>query len=305
MELQYIEYEKIDQQKWDACIAQCINGNIYARSFYLDAMAGRWDALVAGDYEIVMPLTYREKFFIKYLYQPAFTQQLGIFFKTTPSQELYREFMAVVKKKFKFAEIMFNHGNMDIPSVEAEKICSNFIVDLRPPYREIYAGYKNGFLKNLRRCEKFGLQYAETTDTEMIIDLYVGLYGQQFSGAGKNDFTSLKKIYTRLQTEGCVYGRKVLDSNGDLAAAVALLKHGNRLYNIISCITKKGRDEEANYFLYDRLFSEFCGKELLLDLEGSDIKSIADFYKTMGSADEPYPFIRYNDLPLLIRLFKK
>lgn len=305
MKLQYIEYENIDQQKWDACIAGCINGNIYAQSYYLNAMAGRWDALVSGDYEIVMPVTYRKKYFIKYLYQPAFTQQLGIFFKTPPPGEVYHAFMSVLKKKFRYAGIMFNHLNLGMPGIETGKICSNFIVDLRPAYPKIHAGYKSGFLKNLRRCEKFGFKYSEAADTKMVIDMYYKLYAERSSGAGKKDYVSFKKICDRLQTEGCVYGRKVLDSNGNLAAAVVLLQHGNRLYNFISCITKKGRDEEANYFLYDRLISEFSCKGWLLDLEGSDIKGIAHFYQSMGAVDEPYPFIRYNDLPLVIKLFKK
>ncbi len=41
--------------------------------------AGQWDALVLDDYQAVMPLTWRSKFGIRYLYQPAFTQQTGIF----------------------------------------------------------------------------------------------------------------------------------------------------------------------------------------------------------------------------------
>jgi hypothetical protein len=66
----YLERHEIDISKWDRCIVNAPNGLIYARSFYLDAMAENWSALVSDDYQYVMPLTWNKKFGIKYLYQP-------------------------------------------------------------------------------------------------------------------------------------------------------------------------------------------------------------------------------------------
>jgi hypothetical protein len=60
-------------------IARSFNGIVYAYSWYLDIVSPGWDALVKDDYKSVMPLTWRKKYGIKYLYQPFFTQQLGVF----------------------------------------------------------------------------------------------------------------------------------------------------------------------------------------------------------------------------------
>ena len=81
MAIQYVPYQHIDKRKWDACIDNAGNGLIYGCSFYLDAMAKHWDALVLGDYEAVMPLTWNKKYGIHYLYQPFFTSSLGLFGK--------------------------------------------------------------------------------------------------------------------------------------------------------------------------------------------------------------------------------
>src|SRR5436305_8276918 len=81
-DIRYLEREQIDIDKWDRCIADAPNGLIYARSFYLNAMAENWTALVAGDYEYVMPLTWKSKAGFKYLYQPYFTKTLGVFGKS-------------------------------------------------------------------------------------------------------------------------------------------------------------------------------------------------------------------------------
>ena len=78
--IRYVPRHEIDTARWDACINRAANPLIYGFHFYLDHMAaGRWDALILGDYEAVMPLTWRRKYGIRYLYQPPYTQQTGIF----------------------------------------------------------------------------------------------------------------------------------------------------------------------------------------------------------------------------------
>ena len=78
-DIRFLNRGEIDLEKWDRCIQDAPNGIIYARSFYLDAMAKNWSALVSGDYDMVMPLTWNRKYGFRYLYQPAFTAQLGLF----------------------------------------------------------------------------------------------------------------------------------------------------------------------------------------------------------------------------------
>src|SRR5436190_22577275 len=80
--IQYLVNTGIEKTKWDRCMDNAVNGLVYGYSFYLDAMADNWDALVMGDYEAVMPLTWKKKYGIHYLCQPFLTPQLGIFSST-------------------------------------------------------------------------------------------------------------------------------------------------------------------------------------------------------------------------------
>ena len=64
----YTKHTYIDKQKWDECILKSHNGLIYSTAAYLDSMAGSWDALILNDYEAVMPLPWRKKFGIQYIY---------------------------------------------------------------------------------------------------------------------------------------------------------------------------------------------------------------------------------------------
>jgi hypothetical protein len=91
--IQYLTHNQIDKKKWDATIAEC--GNIYAFSWYLDIVHPHWEALVEGDYQVVMPITGGKKFGINYLFQPYFVQQLGVFSKQPLTQEKTESFLRV------------------------------------------------------------------------------------------------------------------------------------------------------------------------------------------------------------------
>jgi hypothetical protein len=127
--IRYLVNKDIDKEKWDNCIDNAANGLIYGYSFYLDAMAKNWDALVLNDYEAVMPLTWNKKYGICYLYQPPFLQQLGIFNTTTLREEVKNAFIMAGLKRFRFVELFVNFKiGEDQP---------NFILPLHEPFEKI------------------------------------------------------------------------------------------------------------------------------------------------------------------------
>ena len=307
MPVVFIPYKDIDKLKWDACICSAANRLIYARPFYLDIMSENWDALVLNDYEAVMPLTWKKKLRIKYLYQPAFIQQGGIFSKLVVSQKVMNYFLDVAFDHFRFAEITFNYANCIIPDDKKIKwsVRANYIIDLNNDYVSIFKSYDPGFIKSLKRVNKFSLEYIASPDYAGIIQLYKELYSSRLPYIKQKDYKNFEKICAILAMEDKVITRLAFNQEKELVAAVVLLADGNRLYNIVSCITNAGKKIEANYFLYDKLIAEFAGRYLNLDLEGSDVKGISAFYKKFNPVPQPYPFASYNQLHPIIKLFKR
>ena len=100
--IHYLRRHEIDTGKWDACMDNAPNGVIYGKSFYLDHMTDhRWDALVLDDYRAIMPLTWKRKWGIAYLYQPPFTQQLGVFSREPTPPTLVSEFLSRLGEHFR------------------------------------------------------------------------------------------------------------------------------------------------------------------------------------------------------------
>jgi len=307
MEIIHVPYKEIDRKKWDTCIRNASHGSIYVTTMYADAMAGSWDALIAGDYEILMPLYYRKKAGIKYLYQPAFLPQTGIFSKAGVPEETIQTFIDKAFSIFSFAEISFSYPVIASHAKKNMKLkeLNNFVVDLSSAYEKVHDNYAAGFIKSLNRLKKLSLQYTAGDDVKEVMLLYKKLYLERITGLSNADVNKFTGLCISLQQKNDIVIRKACSSTGELLCAALLIRYGNRLYNMISCITPAGKKAEANYFLYDKIMEEFSGKGMVLDLEGSDIKGIADFYRKMGPRNEPACFIRYNNLPGIIRLLKK
>jgi hypothetical protein len=303
--IQHVLHNNIDKIKWDTCLKNAANSLIYGYSFYLDAIAGNWDAIVINDYEAVMPLVWRKKFFISYLYQPPFTQQAGIFYRHPLTNNQYKEIENTLQQQHKFAEIFMNFGNSNCFNPQYCKPQTNLVLDINKPYEIIYNRYLPGFTKSLRRIAKFNFKYTEATDIDEVILLYKKLYRSRVTHLTEKDFTAFNNLCWVLQQQQMLVIKKVLNENNNLMGLALLFKDERRLYNIISCITDEGKRMEANYFLYDSIIKEYSNKGLVLDLEGSEIKGVADFYNKMNPVNQPYNFYRFNNLPALLRLFKK
>ena len=156
MAIKCVTYQQIDKQKWDGCIDKAVNGLVYAYSFYLDEMADNWDALILNDYEAVMPLTWRKKYGIHYLYQPFFCASLGIFTEQKITDELTAKFLQAVPAKFKYWDISLNHGNNFLLPGFGMYERMNYVLNLQPGYETLFANFKTNIKRNIKKAEELG-----------------------------------------------------------------------------------------------------------------------------------------------------
>jgi hypothetical protein len=298
--IRYIQRKDIDVDKWDACVEAAPNGLIYARSWWLDTMADHWDALVIGEYDIIMPLTWRQKWGIKYLYQPAFSQQLGVISSCEVSAKDAHCFYTELQKKFRFAEINLNYLNV----FEETTLRQNFVLDINVDYASIASHYKTDLNKNLHRSAKAGFTYSSDIQNLKVIELFKDTYKNKIV-LSDDGFSKLNKAVEIGERKGMIVSRRVSDENGNISAAVLCLKDNKRIYFLLSVIPIAARVQRGNHFLVDSLIREFSRQPFLLDFEGSDIEGIAHFYKVFGATNQPYPFLRFNNLPWPISMLKR
>ena len=294
--IRYLQRDDIDDNSWNACLEASFNGNIYGRSWFLDIVAENWGALVEEDYERVFPVVYKKKFGIAYIYQPFFTQQLGLYSKTILSQEVVTRFIEAIPAGFRVAETNLNtHNHVDqrkyraIPQLNHE-------IDLIESYENIRKGYSDNLKRNIRKAEEQGLSIVKNIRPEIIIDIFRKSRGREFRHLREASYLRLKRLAYVAMHKGVADIWGVINDRNDFCAG-AFFFHGNRkAVFLFSGLSAEGREKGAMPFLIDSFIREHSNRHMTFDFDGSNDPNLARFYKSFGAGECHYQRLYFDHL---------
>ncbi len=300
--LKYLKHESIDSGKWNNCIEQASNSRIYANDWHLDRTAVIWDALVLGDYEFVMPLPIRKKWGISYIYQPLFSQQLGIY--PSPPKKISTLFYKKLFEKIRYADIHLNSLNVSDGTEEQISFIprKNYLLELNQDYKTLSNHYTKNTRRNISKARKNNLSLIAGIRLE---DYMAFKQKNLVASVSKKDLEKLKSLIAFGQYKGFgeVYG--VYSPDNKLCAAVYFCRWKERVIYLNAVADGLGKELGATYFLVDNFIQANAGKNMVLDFEGSMVPGVARFYRGFGAAPEMYFRLKFNRLPLPLRWLKR
>ncbi len=325
----YLKHNEINLEKWDRCINNSINGRVYALSWYLDTVCKNWDALVEDDYNSVMPITWRKKYGIHYLFQPHFTQQLGIFSSKNLSPDEIKIFLNAIPEKFKFAEICLNIENSSVLIDENEEgflnkkagfdlFDSNSLaaikyekkinceLDLSQPYGNIFKNYSENTRRNIKKAEERKVKImSEKISIGSVIEIFKNNKGKEFPHLKTEYFDILKNLILLAEEKKMLHIIGSFNNENKLIAGMVFLVYRKRAIFLFSASNQLAKESGAIFLLIDRYISEHCEKQSILDFEGSNNLNLARFYKSFGAKEYVFLQLKKNNLPKYIRWLKK
>lgn len=300
--IRFLKNREIYYDKWDDCIQNAANSRVYATSWFLDRTAAEWNALVWGDYEFVMPLPYRKKFGISYLYQPLYCQQLGIF--PAPSANIAMEFFDVISRNYSYFDIQLNASNLPPKNFrEVQPLPrKNFLLRLGTDYKIIYSGYSTNTKRNLAKAGKNNLGFLPGISLEEYMKFKAANLRVKLS-AGKLENLRQLIAFGQHKSFGRIYG--VYSPANELCAAVYFCRFKERVIYMNAVSDEQGKKLGAMPFLIDNFIRENADRNLTVDFEGSMIPGVARFYEGFGALPETYYRLKYNRLPLPLKWLKR
>lgn len=294
--IQYYTRQQIDTAKWDACINNAAEGLIYANSFFLDALSDNWHALIAGDYEMVMPLCFRKKWGLTYLYQPFLLPMGGVFGKPA-SAAVLQHFLKAIPKKIRLWDFSFQHHNQLPATFKTQFSRVNMVLPLTNTYTQLQNQYSENIHRNINKAQKAGC-YVHIASPESIIDLCEKVY-PSFTKIERGAFQRLRYHFHLLQPYAKPYA--VYAANHQLLSACIFLIKNQRAYYWLAVNHAAAKDAGSSAMLIDHFIKEHADQQLVLDFEGSDNKGIANFYKQFGAVNAPFTTLFHNRLPFPLR----
>lgn len=273
----YIKRKDLDVGKYDKCVENALQSRIYAFSWYLDIVADHWDVLVLDDYDAVMPLPWKRKYFIKYITQPLFCQQLGVFTsKSSPKQELKSFFNKIPTHYVKIA-LNLNPSNY----FEDNTIRNNYILSLNNDYQNLFANFSRTRRQRVRLAIKHNLEIRPVSIAELIA---IQKNNYNYDGFSEVIISELSN-YTLQIKNGFSLG---VYKKNELLGGGFFIKYKERIIYLFSSFNDNGRKYQAASFLINDIIKQNEQKNIILDFEGGNIKSIGDFFKSFGADTEQF-----------------
>jgi len=298
--IRLVSNQNIDYKKWDACVERSASPKLYARSWYLDLVAEGWDAFIWGDYDFVMPLPVKSRWGIKYISQPAYFQQAGIF--PSPELEIQKQFARELHHTFRFIRYQINARN-DAKAFEAfsTKEKTNFILPLDRDYKTIASGYARHTHRNLRTASKFHVSTRKGLQIPEYLEAKQQVAGSFFS---QTDYRVLHRLMEQCLTseKGTFYAAYTRENI--LCAAAFFVFDGQRIYYLNSFSDPQGRKNMAMYPIIDAVIQEYAHTGKTLDFEGSVLPTVAWFFRGFGPLAEKYYYIYSNRLPFVRKVMQ-
>lgn len=284
MKVSLIKGEEVDRNKWNSCVHFAHNGNIFGYQWYLNNVVKRWDALVEGEYESVMPLIYTEKSFLKSskLYTHPLLRSTGLYSVHVLSEKRIAAFLDAIPKSYKRWQLDLNEG-VKIPrdySSFKQKKKENAVLFLGDPYEKISEQYSPTLTQTLERANLAEVFSVNNLKPEQIANFYKEHAGSYYDEAHYHAFL---RIMHNAQHRGWGISTGVKNRKGDLLAVNFYTLSHHRLMRVIAAESPQGKSVGALSFLVDQAVRINAGKQLFLDFNTENVGAFEQQFDVMPS----------------------
>lgn len=298
LKIDFLQRKEIQVEKWDRLIAGSPAETIYPYSWYLDTVADNWSALVVDDYRFVMPVVWKKKAGMKYMYQPFYTQQLGVFSREYVDPDLIRKMLRILYKKYRFAGMNFNVKNLvgeEDPFAVDDK--SNYVMTLNQDYDTHYKAFSTNAKRNIRKS----IEFSDLVEKNLPVEELVRLKRENdVIQRSEGDYRKLVYLFETIQQRGAgkIYA---IRTGSEITAAAFFAFSNTRAIYLLSASSQEGKERRGMFRIIDAFISDHAGSGVILDFEGSNIPSVARFFGGFGAQPEIYQGVSFNRLPVTLK----
>jgi len=302
--IKHLRHNEIDKAQWDVLLLQCSDRLWYMQSWVLDVSCPGWEALMDVEHGAIMPLLWRRKLGVDYLYQPYGMQQQGVFAKA-PNAELHRAFLQEVPSRFKYWDIHVN-SSMHVPplgDLNVEENTNQTLV-LDRSIDTMRAAYSTGHRRNVRKAVEAFPEVFEDLGIPEFVSLFQRTTGSRFASIPEGGLVLLRKLMELAKQKGQCRITSV-NASGAAIAAICFMEWEGRCILLKAAADEAGKEQRAMFRLVDQCIAHHAGSGMILDFAGSNTESVARFNAGFGAVSSVYLHLHRNRLPAPLRWIKR
>jgi len=287
--MKIIHRANIDTEKWDYAIANSAVDNIFCYSWYLDATAKDWCALVSENYKTVLPLPFSKKLGVKQLYQPQFSREIDIF----GAEFTWDEALPILQKEFKAVQFR-TAVRLNLTQTEQRV---HQILNLKQPLQ---------LSTNAKRLIKKASAYTiePSREIEKLISIFKETSFKKIDTISESDLERLLSLMQNALANDA--GELLVIKKGrEVVGAGFFLKDKKRITYLKGACFEEHKKSGAMFKLIHSAIEEYQEDYEHFDFGGSNVENVANFYRKFGASDRTYYNYQLKDLPKWYKAIKR
>jgi len=294
----YINHQNIDRTKYKRALEKSSSYNcLYAQDFIWDILHPGWDILVSGDYDLVVPLPHKRRWFCTSFRQPIFTRTIPLIGENLDKQ-CFEQVCAVLEANCALVHLNFNIDISDQWSETGVYQLLDLYEDMSNQ-RDNYSTNAKRILKN----HKEDLLFEQNKDSSAFVSFFKAHVGFKYGNLTDLHYDRLKTLID-VATEKKIGTISTIMFNGAPIAMVFFIDLNGVRYYVKGASSEKAKEVGAMFHLIDHGIANAVGKGLKkFDFVGSNTKGVADFNKKFGAKDVSYGVYKSNDLSWPLSMF--
>lgn len=238
-------------------------GQPYGLSWWLDVVSPGWEALVKGDYDAVMPLPVKKRYGLRYLVQPRFVQQLGVF-----GQEDTAEFL----DRIPYLSYDFNLNYRNNYQSASFRTHTNYLIhNVSKP--------DSNTIRNIRKADG-NLEYRHISNRE-----FHELWASENRWLGEESSLLLENLITECEKH-CMDMLIGAYNGSELVSAIFAILTNERIILLAPVSSHIGKQTSAMFGIISHIIKN--NQDKIIDCEGSMLPGVARFYRGFGAVEQNY-----------------
>lgn len=301
--IKLLKNNEINFVRWDNCINNAINGNVFAYSWYLNILCDDWEALVLGDYEYVMPLLRKSRFKKNIYFISKLGVKLGVFSSKLLTENIVKQFIESIPHEDSFITISLNSFNkLSYPNIKNIK---TYKLDLIQSYKKIAEKYSNQFQRDLQEAKKKNISIVNGLLPNDLINFSVFKKVKSKPKLNLSEIQKLRMViaYCMRYSLGDTYCAYTSDNN--LCATAFFIKSKKKSYLLYAAANSRGINSNAFHILIDKYIEVHSEKDLTLSIDNIISKNNIDFFSGVGAHEYKYQQYCSNKLSWIFKMIIK
>lgn len=302
--LRLLRFADLDLARWAACVAASPGALPYVAAWWLAATARRWDAVVelspAGEYRSLLPLPSKWRPWGRLVYQPLFTQHLGLVLTPASQHTQLLDYLAIAQEYAGEFYQQLPPSALPLPALPpgfAAATRLTYHLDLAPAALALRQAYVADYRRRLRKNEASPqpLQVRKGGDLNELIQLFLSYKGADHTGLRPRHYAPLRRLYAAAQAQGVAELRQVRHpTTHELLAGALFIRHTGGVIYLFAAASAAGRASGAPLLLLDDVVRRHAGQPgRVLDFEGGSLPGIGRFFANFGAQPVAYPTLTF------------